>query len=463
MEGINNLILRKAESKSNEFLRGFLVNLMSKQKQFQSPKGYYWVTDLCNPVKKYLEENYPKIEKIDVELEKIFARGNKIHRYAEIWMQNMDKFFHSESKLDGFFMGIRAVGKIDAKIDGKIIEIKSKINLPLTIEEVIKKYPQDIEQLAFYSVMDPLNPKENYLVFISQDIKQKMIAFKVIIEDKGGIVNVLKQRINLLDGVRKGYVDPIRLGKCRFCYKEKCPYNNKGLCKWENESLPCEILDFIKIVKDDNFKEKLFEAKLKWGEESEIFRINDIIGSRTCLYNNALEKIDEDWDEPIEKTLAKDYISNLVFNLTKEHGEKILNVPKRKIKEIRHHKSWINLKTSINPLGKISPYVTQASLTEKEWYLRFPPGYKIMELGIICAIYGKSSGYIFEYLPNLDIKFRVFEVFFNSPEEIVKEVNHIIKILKNNNIETFNELPLCPDFFCKDCSIKEYCEKRNKK
>ena len=71
MENLNNLILQKAESKSNEYLRGFLINLMSKQKQFQSPKGYYWVVDLCNPVQKYLKENHPEIEKIDVESQRV--------------------------------------------------------------------------------------------------------------------------------------------------------------------------------------------------------------------------------------------------------------------------------------------------------------------------------------------------------------------------------------------------------
>ena len=374
----------------------------------------------------------------------------------------MEKYFSPESKLDGFFMGIRTIGKIDAKIDGKIIEIKSKANIPLVVEEVVERYPQDLEQLAFYSVIDPTNPKENYLVFISQDLKQEIKVFKVLIKNKEEIIRILKQRINLLDAVKKGYVNPTKLGKCRYCNKEKCIYFNKGLCKWQDCTFPCEVIDFIAIEEDNNFKGKLLIARARWDGKSEIFRVNDIVSSRKYLYDSALEKIKEEWDEPIEKTLAKDYASNLVYNLCREHGEEIDKIPERKIKEIQNHKGWINLKTSKNQTGKITPYVTGACMTEKEGYLKFFPDYRIAELGIICAIYGKSSGYVFEYLPNLDVKFRVFEVSFNFPEKIIKKVNEIVQVLKSNKIDKFIDLPLCPDFFCKDCSIKEYCGNKSK-
>jgi len=464
MDRIDKIITKESKISPSESLRGLLINSMSNQEEIGPPKGYYYLTSLCNPVQDFLKRIYPKIkQKTNPEQEKTRVRGNKIHRFAEIWIQNMDKFFSSESNLDGFFIGIRTTGRIDAKVDNHILEFKSKKRLPFDINEIIERYPHDLEQLAFYSVIDPSCSNENYLIFISQDIKQEMKVFKITTKNKEEIIKILKQRINLLDGAQKKHVPAEKLGKCRFCNEYECVFLEKDLCVWKNNYFPCGVLDFIKIEEDHEFKKKLSFAKSQWNKKSELFRINDLISARGVLYCNSLEKMEDDWTEPIEKTLAKDYASNITFNFIKQHGEKISEVPSPKIKEIKKHKLWLRLKTSKDVKGKIAPYVVGASLTNNEWYLRYPPSYKVMELGLVCAIYGKSKGYVFEYLPNLDVKFRAYEVSFESPEKIVKEINRILNILQLNDINKFKELPLCPDFFCKNCSIKEYCDKETNK
>jgi len=92
----------------------------------------------------------------------------------------MENFVSSESKLDGMIVGAKVVGKIDAKVDESIIDFKSKINIPQTVNEVITNCPSDVEQLGFYTAIDPLKPKVNYLVFISQKIGQEMKVFKTL-------------------------------------------------------------------------------------------------------------------------------------------------------------------------------------------------------------------------------------------------------------------------------------------
>jgi len=60
------------------------------------------------------------------------------------------------------------------------VDFKSKINIPQTVNEVITNCPSDVEQLGFYTAIDPLKPKVNYLVFISQKIGQEMKVFKTL-------------------------------------------------------------------------------------------------------------------------------------------------------------------------------------------------------------------------------------------------------------------------------------------
>ena len=46
------------------------------------------------------------------------------------------------------------------------LEIKTKEELPRA-ENVVSLYPQDVEQIVFYSVMHPDKPKINYMIFVS--------------------------------------------------------------------------------------------------------------------------------------------------------------------------------------------------------------------------------------------------------------------------------------------------------
>lgn len=459
---IDKIILSRAVIEPNESLRELLLDSIS-DKNKSPPRGYYWLTGLCDPVKDYLGRIHPKLsEKISPDQEKLMVRGTKIHKFAEIWIKNMDNYFSSESKLDGFSKGVRTIGKIDAKVDNKIIEFKSKIQIPLTIEEVVKKYPQDIEQLAFYIALDSTCSDKGYLVFISQDMDQDMKVLKVVIKDREKVLSLMKQRVNLLDGVLKEKIDSKLLGKCRHCNPEECVFSQEKLCKWvENES-SCGVLNFVEITEEEEFKDKLISARSKWDKTSEIFSIYDIISARKTLYSNSLEKLDRNWTEPIEKTLAKDYSFHMALNLVKKHSSKLENFPPRSISDIQKNKSWIKIPTCKDNEGKLVPYVTGASITDNEWYFKNLPTHLITKLGIICAIYKKSNGYIFEYLPNSNFKVRAYEVSFRNPEEIVKEINKIVHNLKVNEIDRFNELPLCPDFFCKDCLIKEFCDNEQK-
>lgn len=467
MEEIINILTRNAKTNEDETIRGAFINLASEEEEITQSNDYYYLTDLCDPVKKFLKTSYPEVKnKSSERVRKIMMRGNAIHRGAEIWIKNMDNFFNSESKLDGFMSGLNVVGKIDAKVDGKIIELKSKVKIPKSVQEVIEQYPQDIEQLAFYSILDLTLPNENYLVFISQDSSSEIKVFKMKTKNRELIKKVLKQRINLLEGAKKGKIDCVKLGKCRRCFQEDCEYKERGLCRWINSELPCGVSDFIELSEDENFTKKIEIARLKWDNSSNLFRPNEIITARKKFYDSKIDKIEEEWSEDFDKILSKGYISTIAFNFLKKYGEEKIDIPTKKIRQMQPYKKWINLKTSKDKKGKTKPYLTSASMTNNEWYLKHKPSYPIAQLAIICATYGVSSGYLFEYLPNLDVKFRIYEVSFENIVEVSKKINKTIEILNDDDKKRFDELLLCPDFICenkgKGCLIREFCEKKDK-
>ena len=217
MENIIPLMNRSVTSlNANDSLAGILKKKFSEIPISQSsPLEYFYVTSLCDPYKEYILNKFPDFKE-DEETQKKFILGRKLHSFAEKWFKGMKDFVSSESTLDGFYVGIKARGRVDARIGNSIVELKTKQDIPKNEEEVTQKFPQDIEQLAFYSVLDPINPKTNYLIFMTQSPPYKFKVFKVEINNHDKIKEVLQKRINTLRGVILRGINPEALGKCRY-------------------------------------------------------------------------------------------------------------------------------------------------------------------------------------------------------------------------------------------------------
>ncbi|HJX50075.1 MAG TPA: hypothetical protein VJ438_01295, partial [Candidatus Nanoarchaeia archaeon] len=366
---VNNL----ADTSESESLRGFLINLDKNELKIKinSPRGYYFVTDLVNPTKKYLVTKFPTIP-TDIEIQKKFIKGDKIHGFAEIWIKNVEGCVSSESKLDGFLLDIPVTGKIDCKINENIVDFKSKEKIPETPKEIIEKYPHDIEQLMFYSALDPTHPIINYLVFISQGSEQKLKSFKITLKDPDKIRDLMFNRINLLDNVLKGDLDLSELPKCNYCLGKECGYYKEGICKWLDKNNALEIGNLVNIEEDLEFNTKLQDAKNKWNGEDNLYSINNLLNSRKYFYTNILEwGLSDKYEIDIEKNLSKGYIDKLAYNLRVNNGTDITQKPSIINKKIRDHNKWIFLKTHQKPDGKIMPYVVSVCLSKKEGYLAF--------------------------------------------------------------------------------------------
>lgn len=134
------------EVNSDASISSLIKKLASERKlDVQIPKGYYIVTDLCNPCEAYWKRKRPDIHK-PTDLRRKLQRGTQLHLNSSFWLKGLDGFSHYEGTLDGFYVGLpRVRGKVDYIFDDKILDLKTKPNLPKDELEVIEKYPQDVE------------------------------------------------------------------------------------------------------------------------------------------------------------------------------------------------------------------------------------------------------------------------------------------------------------------------------
>ncbi len=444
----------------NESIAAILRKQMSQKvnKDFL-PKNYFFLKQLCNPQQTYWSYISPETLK-SPELARKLNFGSQWHLIANGWFELLPNFKFQEGKVDGIFAGVPGVrGSIDFYIGDSIFEFKTKYKIPENVEEIFESYIQDLEQLCFYSVIHPENPKVNYLVFMSEFSPHDFRIFKVTINDVGKIKTLLISRIEKLrEAIEKK--DPSRLGKCRY-YERRCQFHEKGICSCENlEPLPNDIIKkSIDISFDESLTKQINEIKENKKLPKDIFLVYNIIASRKYL-GEKLEKLEKsEFDEgqkPEYTALLNSLIkeSKLSLDLSKKQEIKDLICDERLYIPFK----WINYRSSMKPDGEAVPYVLKVSKAKTSKYISNPSDYAVAELGIICSAYKKSKGLIITIYPSLDDLIQVFEVKFNKTEEILKDVKEIMDNLENIKTE-MQMLPPCPDFMNdeKTCSLMKEC------
>ncbi len=448
----------------DESLSSLLKQEIKKEKSARFiPENYFYVTHVTNPIKFYWESQRKEIIKTSEISRKLFL-GKRLERIARAWFRNLPAFSFEEGKLDGVWVDIPGVrGSVDYRIRDSLIEFKTKDKLPETGIIVLEKYPQDLEQLAFYSAMHPEHPKDNYLVFMNNIPPYQLRAFKVRILDPGMIKKLLLDRIATLRTALKEK-DPSKLGRCRY-YETGCEYHLSNACTCGNtDPLSTESLKkAIEISFDEPFTNMLIESKETSSSMEGVFSTKDIIAPRKYYLNNHLEK-ESKWksDSKREEYLAclGNLVRKLGLNLTPEDANNIKKLLKEKRMYIAQR--WLKLKTSTKESREIVPYTIKISGVSDMKYTSKPSGYALAELAIICASYGRFKGLIFTVFPELDDHIQVYEVIFRDTKQILEEVK---KTLDNMEIAIKNEdlsvLDPCPEFMNDNekCFLIKECHK----
>jgi len=404
-----------------------LVETLNKTNKRDSfPKTYFYLTHLINPVNAYWTKlaNAPVANSNDTA-RKLFL-GQKIERLASIWFKKMPDFVVEQGKLDGAFVGIGGVvGKFDFLIGDSIIELKSKEVLPKDEDEIVSLYPQDIEQLAFYSVLHPLQPAENFLVFINQAPPYVFKAYKLITVDSGKVKSVLLSRIHQLKKSIEEK-DHNRLGKCRY-FNQGCKFQDNNICNCESLGVASNtIMDAISLQYDDAFTKLLQSEMEKSGFKGDAYTILNLIIPRKKIMTDKLKMSEERFSD----MKREGYISCL-DNLVKKLPYRTTKEQRRTIKEMLFDdrliiaQRWLNLPSSSKPRGDLVPYVVKYGKSSDQDRASKPIPFHIGELALICASYGVSKGLIFIIYPNLNDLIHTFEINFKNLKEIQIKIKGI--------------------------------------
>ncbi|MFH1326651.1 MAG: hypothetical protein ABIH59_00810 [archaeon] len=440
-------------------LAGILRNKLNSQQTIKR-KNYFGVVDICNPLKTYFKFTYPEEFKDSIETKKKFSIGNKQHKITEKKIEKVDGFVDKEIILDGELIGIPLKGRVDAKVKKSLWEIKSKENLPENKKELIEKYPQDLEQLCFYSILDPEKPEENYIIFTNQTGSERYKVFKIKILDFGKIKNLALTRIKKLNEWLEGK-EPNEAIKCRHCYGD-CVFKIKGICsQHENETLPCGVDKFIEIEEAPEVEKILQEIKLyRIEEELTKYFITNLIMPRIAFHRENEEIEEEDYDgseRQINKQLIQDLIYKSDYGISFEDFKKLED--SEKIKEIFQRKSSF-IKFLSNGKEVIFPILIHISDSTYLSSLNKVSDYKKGELGIHCFNNGFNKGYLISFFPKQNSELRVFEISYNFNKELIKPLKKVVEILKSKDKERVKELPKCPEFIHRnECVYREICPK----
>ena len=450
IDEINELV---ADWAPDESLASLLKEVMDEQLIEQPAHiDYYYVTHLINPAQTFFSRAYPEVRKPPA-LARRLALGKRLHSLASFWFRTLPDFVVEEGTLDGAWVGLLGVrGRIDYRVGDSIFELKTKDSPPETPEEIISSYPQDLEQLAFYSVIHPSSPTVNYLVFMKNSAPFDLKAFRVVTQDAGAIKSILMSRMRALNKAFESN-DPSRLGRCRY-YETGCEFRGSGRCACDGtEPLSSTALRHALVVDfDETFTKRLEDARDTQGGSS-VFSLStrDIIAPRRH-YMEAVSGLGSLYQGD-EKDEYKACAWVSVNRLKRHHriglsrSEKQSVIESQREPRLRVGFRWLRLKSSIHPSGEIVPYLLNISLSHNPASAQSPHEYHLAELGIVCAAYGKGKGLIIRVCPNLGKLVQVFHVTYQNIDHIKKRVTQTIDSLeKAEEEEDLLSLPPCPPF-----------------
>lgn len=467
--GIIEEIQRFVQSYStDESISSIITQEMKKQlEDIPHPSSYYFVTDLTNPRQTFFSRLTPEVRKSSKLAIKL-AQGKQLHNLAGGWFKQLENFVVEEGTIDGFWNGLAGVrGKIDYRIGGSIFELKTKDYLPENPDEVISSYPQDLEQLAFYSVIHPSRPKINYLVFMENSPPYEFKAFKVTVNEPGTIKSILKNRMNELDHAIETK-DPLRLGRCRY-YGNGCQFGNSGSCSCKDlkpiDTKPLQ--KSLEINFDKEFTDKLEEIKKeRQTSDNFLFTTYEIIAPRKRYMKTILGIEPPYREEKLDIDRYKICLWSSVINFQNKYDMRLNTSERQEVIKSQHESRawigfrWLNLKSSIHPAGQIVPYILKVSTISNARYTTKPNDYHIAELGIVCSSYGKSKGLIFIIYPNLDDLVNVFQITYKNINGLKKHIGENINRIEDaENNQDLLSLPSCPQYMNEngECLLMEKC------
>ena len=424
-----------------------LLKEASKRKNDYKLKEYFNLSELINPANAYHERTREEGVQIfnSEETEKRLNLGKKIERETSFWLKEMEGFESEQDKLDGAFVGVPGVvGRIDFLIKDSVIELKSKKEMPENEEEIFRKYPQDVEQLAFYSVLRSSKIEKNYLVFITQSEPYEIKAYRLLTKDFGKVKSIL---INRRDRLKKALEDkdPSMLGRCRY-FRNGCKFEDNKVCSCELMNPVSEsVFGAVELSYDPEFTETL-RTRQEESSKNRFYYVSHLISPRAQLDVSHRKA----YVESGERKASLHAFETSVRRMIKDNGHQLSPEEREKLKIIDSRLNlsrsrWIRLPSSSSSEQEILPYLVKVTNANPDYG---PNNFHIRQLALTCAAFNVKKGLIFVSYAETKIV-KSFEIVFRSSlSRIENQIRELLDEIDGaSESGDYSALPKCPGFF----------------
>jgi hypothetical protein len=452
---------------SKETQDGSIADLIRRQYQnrFQNDRksrDYYYLTDLCNPIQAYWSRLRNDVER-SPEIANKLALGVRLHRNAFSWLRKIPNYVCEETSLNGGYVGIeRVIGRYDMRWGESIIEFKTKPNEVADVDTIVKKYPQDLEQLCFYAALSPMEMREHFLIFQLDHAPFTLAVFRIEIKSLGDIRTHLKQRRDGMDTALQ-LSDPSLLGKCRY-YEEGCDFRIKGVCKCDsaNDLAIDSLLKSISISFDSQKTYELNSLRESVHETREIHHPWHLFKPRPYY----LDRIHGIKEEYAQKDIAHQEALEKAFYRTAELKPKPDEIESfnRKPDDLQLLRNWrgasiLTEKSEDGEKRRIAPVILRVSTTNKIPSRIFST-YRA-ELAMACASSSCAQGLVVVLYPNCGENIHAYRLSFkeadlsDAKKMIEKSIADLDYAIDNRRIDA---LDICPSWgkpcYCNSCPDK---------
>ena len=421
---------------------------------------WFGVTDLVNPARKYYEVKFPAVPE-DAEVMEKFRHGNSIHEMMFNWIRHFAPQAVREEEVNGEMSGLPEIrGRIDFRIDNHIIEFKTTSHDINCESDVIKRNPQDLEQLIFYAALSGRSGEEHYLVYYEQDHEEVFRAFTVRIRPTSDPMNFVRHRLGIMaDSIRDS--SPVNLGRCRY-FEYGCKFSTNHVCSCSKFSpIDTSFLDHEVIIG----RNRELEAKLEEGRmntsvpENGSFSLWDLlIPRRTYLERKGLLEPDDEAEPLIpDETLIN--VNNAVYDSGIYRERREIRINDRSLGYV----PMVSLLAVQDDGGekheRIYPVLVRSYAFEPEKLSgsRISPFY-ILRLAMICSLTGTNEGYLIIGFRNAGSMAKCFRVRFRELPVIRSRIMERIEEMEYSiNSGITDHLPECPSFVQNNCGLTCLC------
>ena len=243
----------------NEGVAGIIDRSLGGASRDKPP--WWYVTDLVNPSLAYHREVSAPIP-TDPAIAQRLRFGKAIHDTAESWFRCMENFAAAEGAVDGAHIGLPGVrGRIDFRIGGSIIELKTTERATVDVEGVFSEHPHDLEQLVLYALFTVREDETHRLVYYRTGAEPPFTSFRVRLRRPGPLKHAFEQRLKLLDEALSRR-NPARLGQCRYL-ELGCDYDLQHICGCRAEGRVDEsfLRESLEVSADPTFDAELERAR----------------------------------------------------------------------------------------------------------------------------------------------------------------------------------------------------------